>query len=146
MPGAKLQNGEFDNLPGAGKPVEGIEKPRDPDWWIKRKIESEELTGLAPPVFQLRNENERLEETLDELPSESRVREYLADFNKRVREARRQLYGGPPNVTPTRDIDAEVVAWGERRSARKAVEATESSLPQHRRRRWWNRRVGGENM
>ncbi|QPZ37896.1 DUF1992 domain-containing protein [Paramicrobacterium chengjingii] len=136
------RRGEFDNLPGAGKPLKGIDKPRDPDWWIKQKVESEGLTGFAPPVFQLRKEHERLEETLDELLSESRVREYLTDFNQRVREARRQLHGGPPVVTPTRDIDAEVTAWEERRAARKPAETTEPTAPQARRRRWWNRGRG----
>ncbi|WP_166979780.1 DUF1992 domain-containing protein [Paramicrobacterium fandaimingii] len=139
------RRGEFDNLPGAGKPLEGIDKPRDPDWWIKQKIESEGLTGFAPPVFQLRKEHERLEATLDELPSESRVREYLADFNKRVREARRQLHGGPPVVTPTRDIDAEVVAWTARRTERaSSVASTElaESTRQARRLRWWRWKSG----
>lgn len=135
------RRGEFDNLPGAGKPLTGIDKPRDPDWWIKQKVETEGLTGFAPPVFQLRKEHERLEETLDELPSESRVREYLTDFNQRVREARRQLHGGPPVVTPTRDIDAEVIAWQQRRDAGSEAQ-TASEMERPVRRRWWNRGRG----
>ena len=46
---------------------------------------------------------------------EDDVREAVEDFNRRVIEARRQLLGGPPVVTPTRDVDAEVRAWRERR-------------------------------
>ena len=38
---------------------------------------------------------------------ESDVREYVDDFNRRVIDARRQLQGGPPVVTPTRDVEAE---------------------------------------
>lgn len=66
-----MRRGEFDHLPGAGQPLAGIVRPRDPGWWIKQKVESEGLTGFAPPVFQLRKEHERLEQTRDELPSEA---------------------------------------------------------------------------
>ena len=42
----------------------------------------------------------------------------LEDFNLRVREARRQLLGGPPVITPTRDVGAETARWQQRRAAR----------------------------
>ena len=45
------------------------------------------------------------------------MREYLEDFNHRVIEARRQLLGGPPVVTPTVEIDQWVSDWSERRLA-----------------------------
>lgn len=113
-----IRRGEFDNLPGAGKPLENLTGTHDPDWWIRRKIERERLTGLGPPALTLRTENEQLDAKLDATGSEARVREILGDFNKRVVEARRQLQGGPPVVTPTRDVDAEVARWRDRRAAR----------------------------
>jgi hypothetical protein len=112
-----IRRGEFDDLPGAGKPIPGLGESHDPDWWIRRKIESEKLTGLGPPALTLRVEDRELEARLDELPTEEAVREALDDFNRRVIEARRQLLGGPPVVTPTRDIDTELAAWRERRAA-----------------------------
>ncbi|ROP48434.1 MULTISPECIES: DUF1992 domain-containing protein [unclassified Rathayibacter] len=133
-----IRRGEFDGLPGAGKPLEGLGEHHDPDWWIRRKIERENLTGIGPAAFLLRAEDRRLDEQLDRLMRESEVRAVLADFNKRVVEARRQLLGGPPVVTPLRDIDAEVSAWTERRSARLA--AAEAQHPVPPRRRWWHRR------
>lgn len=93
----------------------GLGGTYDPDWWIKHKIETEHLHGLGPPAIMLRVENAELESRLDRLPREAEVREALEDFNKRVIEARRQLLGGPPVVTPARDIEAEVLAWRERR-------------------------------
>ena len=48
------------------------------------------------------------------------MRRVVDDFNRRVIEARRQLQGGPPVVTKTRDPDAEVEAWRARRTARVA--------------------------
>lgn len=113
-----IRRGEFDDLPGAGKPLEGLGAHHDPDWWIRRKIQAENLTGLGPPAILLRTEDRELDDQLDLLGRESDVRGVLEDFNRRVREARRQLQGGPPVVTSLRDVDAEVAAWAERRAAR----------------------------
>ncbi|MFK4837347.1 DUF1992 domain-containing protein [Microbacterium sp. ZW T2_14] len=136
-----IRRGEFDDLPGAGKPIPGLGETHDPDWWIRRKIESEQLTGLGPPALRLRVESAELEGTLDALSREADVREALEDFNRRVVDARRQLQGGPPVVTPTRDIDAEVTAWQERRSARIAAQAqADADAASRRRSPWWRRR------
>ena len=130
--------GDFDDLPGAGKPLD-LGRPNDPDWWIRRKIESERLTGLGPPAIMLRVEDLELEDRLDAMGSEQDVREHLEDFNRRVRHARMQLLGGPPVVTALRDVDAEVGRWRERRAARAEASARAASTPP-RRRRWWRRR------
>jgi hypothetical protein len=111
-----IRNGDFDDLPGQGKPIEGLGDVHDPDWWIRRKIQRENLTGLGPPALTLRTENKELDGRLDAMSSEREVRETLDDFNRRVIEARRQLLGGPPVVTLVRDVDAEVERWRQRRS------------------------------
>ncbi|GGD64314.1 DnaJ family domain-containing protein [Microbacterium murale] len=129
-----IRRGEFDDLPGAGKPIEGLGTHHDPDWWIRRKIETENLSGLGPPALLLRTEDRELDASLDQLARESDVREVLEDFNKRVISARRQLQGGPPVVTKTRDVDAEIEAWRERRAARPAHVAAPEP-PRHRFRR-----------
>ncbi len=116
-----MRRGEFDDLPGSGKPLEGLDGRHDPDWWIRRKIEREQLGGLGPPALTLRVEDEQLVDRLDGMQREQAVREALEDFNRRVIEARRQLLGGPPVVTPTRDVDAEVAAWRARREERRRV-------------------------
>lgn len=112
-----IRRGDFDNLPGSGKPIPGLGATTDPDWWIRRKIERERLTGLGPPALTLRTEYASLSARLDELRTEGEVREYLEDFNHRVREARRQLLGGPPVVTPTVEADDWLRDWRERRDA-----------------------------
>ncbi|KNY05769.1 J-domain-containing protein [Microbacterium sp. GCS4] len=129
-----IRRGEFDDLPGAGKPLEGLGGHHDPDWWIRRKIETENLTGLGPPAIMLRAEDRDLDAQLDALGREADVREVLEDFNRRVIEARRQLQGGPPVVTPTRDVDIEIAAWRERRAARTTVAADEAPAAPRRRR------------
>ncbi|WP_044441678.1 DUF1992 domain-containing protein [Agreia bicolorata] len=113
-----MRRGDFDDLPGAGKPLTGLQNAYDPNWWIRQKIERERLTGLGPPALTLRTEDSQLDERLDAAPSEDAVRSMLSDFNARIIEARRQLQGGPPVVTAPRDVDAEVERWRERRDAR----------------------------
>lgn len=137
-----IRRGEFDDLPGAGKPLPGLGASHDPDWWIRRKIERENLTGLGPPALMLRVEDRELDGQLDQLARESDVREVLEDFNRRVIEARRQLLGGPPVVTKTRDVDAEVEAWRTRRAQRFAAAAAESEAETGGRRKRWRRRRG----
>jgi len=127
-----IRRGEFDDLPGAGKPLEGLGDRHDPNWWIRRKIQTEQLTGLGPPALRLRVEHAEFEDRVDALPREQDVREYVEDFNRRVIEARRQLQGGPPVVTPTRDPDEVADGWRERRAARTPPPAPEPP----RRRRW----------
>ena len=134
-----IRRGDFDNLPGSGKPIPGLGATTDPDWWIRRKIERERLTGLGPPALTLRTEYASLSARLDELRTEGEVREYLEDFNHRVIEARRQLLGGPPVVTPTVDPDDLVREWRERRDAaarRTAARSAADSPPPPRWRFW----------
>jgi DnaJ-like protein len=139
---AAIARGEFDNLPGAGKPLK-LPETHDPDWWVKRLIEREKITGIAPPAIGLRAEDAALDGELDRMATEEQVREALADFNRRVVEARRQLQGGPPVVTPTRSVEDEVNAWRQRRAERRAVvrAAELREKAETPRRRWWQRRA-----
>ena len=118
-----MRRGDFDDLPGAGRPIPGLDRVHDPDWWIRQKIEREGLTGLGPPALTLRTEDAELQLRMDAMMSEPAVRELLEDFNARVVQARRQLLGGPPVVTPTRDIETELSGWRMRRQDR--LRATE---------------------
>lgn len=140
-----MRRGDFDNLPLHGKPIPGLTGTHDPDWWVKGLIERENITGVLPSA-QLRRDDAELDDRLDREATEARVREVVADFNARVVDARRQLRGGPPVVTRTRDVDEEVRRWEERRAARRAAGAGPSSTtrrePAARRRTpgdkpWW---------
>ncbi|MER7798431.1 DUF1992 domain-containing protein [Microbacterium sp. NPDC096154] len=136
-----MRRGEFDDLPGAGKPLTGLGRGHDPDWWIRQKIERENLRGLGPPALALRVEDAEMHDRLDRLTREEDVRATLDDFNARVKHARMQLLGGPPVVTALRDVDDEVAAWRQRREQRAeaARAAAEAERPPRRRRRFWRR-------
>src|SRR5688572_30073714 len=123
------ERGDFDDLPGAGKPIEGLGTEHDPDWWVKKLVEREQISVL-PPALELRKEDVELAGRLDRMTAESEVREEVESFNARVRRARMQLLGGPPVITPERDVEAEVEAWRERRTAR--VEAQRAALEEAR--------------
>ena len=74
---------------------------------------------MLPPALQLRKEDAELDALLDRETAEKDVREAVEDFNRRIVEARRQLQGGPPVVTPTRDVEAEVQRWQAARAERR---------------------------
>jgi hypothetical protein len=52
-----MERGEFDNLPGAGKPIPALDKPHDELWWITQKLRRENLSYL-PATLALRKEAE----------------------------------------------------------------------------------------
>jgi len=131
-----MAQGKFDNLKYAGKPIPGLGESYDPDWWVKGLLQRENIHGLGPPAILLRTEDAELDATVDGQYSEQQVRDLLQDFNRRVIDARRQLQGGPPVITKTRDVDAEVERWRQRRAARAAAEVPVEPEPP---RSWWQR-------
>ena len=137
---AAMERGDFDDLPGAGKPIRDLGARHDPDWWVKQLIEREQITGVLPPALQLRKDDAELDARLDGLASEREVRRELEDFNARVMRARYTPVDGPPLVTQPRDVDSEVEQWRERRARRRTTPPATAEPPA--RRSWW-RRVRG---
>jgi hypothetical protein len=140
-----MERGDFDDLPGAGKPLE-LDETHDPNWWIKKLVERENVAVL-PPSLALRKEDAELDGTLDKVQTEADVRRHVTDFNERVVAARYRLPEGPPLVTMPRDVDETVTAWQERRTVRLAEQrakarralAEQQKTPEPRR-RWWSRK------
>ena len=46
---AAARDGQFDNLPGLGKPLPLIDEAYDPGWWVRRKLKREELAMRLTP-------------------------------------------------------------------------------------------------
>jgi hypothetical protein len=110
------ERGEFDNLPGSGKPLPDRGELYDENWWVKELVRREKLTGLAPASLRLRKEAEELMDTLATKPSESSVRAIVMDLNERIERARRGLVDGPPVILATFDVDEVVEAWRQQRA------------------------------
>jgi Domain of unknown function (DUF1992) len=138
-----IARGEFDDLPGSGKPID-LPDQHDPDWWLRSLMQREHIV-LLPPSIQLRKDDAALDVHLDQMWNEKAVRREIDEFNARVIRARYQLPAGPPLITMPRDPDATVTAWADRRAARaqkardaraeKAREAARVDDPRRRRRR-----------
>jgi DnaJ-like protein len=135
-----MDRGDFEDLPGYGKPIEGLGTEHDPDWWLKKLVERERIAVL-PPSVQLRKEDAELDDRLDTFATVADVRRELEDFNQRVIAARYRLPEGPPLVTMPRDVEREIAAWEVRREARRRRQAEAArALAPPPRRRWWRRR------
>ncbi len=138
------ERGEFDDLPGKGKPLPGLDGPDDEDWWVKGYLRREGLSAepLLPTPLQLRREIERLPDTVSGLPDERTVRVVVRELNRRIAEWVRAPVGPAVPVAPV-DVDAVVARWRADRAAlldRRAAERRAADAAQARpRRRWWRR-------
>ncbi len=136
-----MAKGEFDDLPGVGKPIAGLGRDHDPDWWLKKLVEREKISVL-PPSLQLRKDDAGLDAHLDTLPTDTEVRREVEDFNARVFRARYSAQDGqPPLVTMPRDVEATLADWRRRRAERAAARVREPQQPlaSPPRRRWRRR-------
>jgi Domain of unknown function (DUF1992) len=110
------ERGEFDNLPGAGKPIEDLDKPHDELWWIRQKLRREDFAYL-PPTIALRRAAEDALAAAARAASEDEVRRIVADINRRIMDGNRKAASGPPlNLAPF-DADRVVRDWRRRRAA-----------------------------
>jgi hypothetical protein len=113
------ERGEFENLPGVGKPLPDAGREYDEDWWVKDWLRREGGTsGVLPGTLRLRRDVEDLEALADRQHDEAGVRRIIADLNEQLRRTRVGLLDGPPVLVPPFDADAVVRGWRERRQKR----------------------------
>ncbi len=105
-----MERGDFANLPGKGKPLEGIGALHDEDWWLKAKLRAERLSYL-PPTLRIRKELEEAREAIAAASQESVVRRIIADINPRIRDVNRRGADGPPSTVMPLDEEAVVAKW-----------------------------------
>ena len=120
--------GVFDNLPGAGKPL-NIKPTGDGDFgqaWIRDYARREGVTPeeFLPTPLKLRREIEQLTEIVGEMRSEAEVRETFGDLNRRIVEWRR-IPVGPPIHVRLVNTDEMVARW----RAAQAAKATRAPAP-----------------
>src|SRR5882757_6563085 len=70
------KRGEFDDLPGAGKPLADLGRPQDETWWIKNKLRDEGLS-YTPPSLALKKRAEAALALASEAGSEAKAREII---------------------------------------------------------------------
>ncbi|MBB5937191.1 DnaJ family domain-containing protein [Streptomyces zagrosensis] len=104
------ERGEFEKLPGFGKPLDRPTAPYDESWWIKEKMAREHISFL-PPSLVLRKEVEDALEAAAKAPSERVVRRIITEINEKIRGALARPPEGPPlNLVPL-DPEHVVADW-----------------------------------
>ena len=118
---AAEERGEFDDLPGAGKPLASDSAPYRPDWWVNQVVEREKAGAYAiPPALALRKIADELTTGgAGVLSSERDVRAAVADYNERAGQVRKLPQEGRAIVLPELDADTIVAAWRAKRSSGK---------------------------
>jgi hypothetical protein len=106
-----IERGEFDNLPGQGEPIKGLNGRDDESWWVKTYLEREQLPLPLPAALALRKEVTELPETLADISDEKSVREIVADLNHRIAESHRRRLDGPPIVIGLVNVERVVAHW-----------------------------------
>src|SRR4029453_4191712 len=95
------ERGDFDNLPGTGKPLPDAGREYEEDWWVRDWLRREgaPASGL-PPALQLRRGAEDREKLGGGRSSGAAVRELVTSLNEQIRKARVGLMDGPPVLLP----------------------------------------------
>ncbi len=110
------ERGEFDNLPGAGKPIPGLgKKPYDELWWLKSLLKREEL-GYTVEAMAVRTEIDKALQKAATAPSESALRTILGDVNDKIRHMNRTQVAGPPSNIAEVNVNEAVRRFREQRA------------------------------
>lgn len=136
------ERGAFDDLPGKGRPLPGLDRPYDENWWIRGWLEREGVTAeaLLPASILLRREIDRLPETVRALHTEAEVRDAARELNRRIAEHIRFPSGPRVPVAPVR-VDEVVARWHAERGSTGPPASPSRPEPEAapERRSWWRR-------
>ncbi|MDJ0786809.1 MAG: DUF1992 domain-containing protein [Myxococcota bacterium] len=111
------EDGLFDDLPGAGKPLRNLEEVSDPLWWAKSLMRRERLSVL-PPTLEIRGKVEKTLAALPELRREEEVRVRLEALNDEIRKLNSRVHEGPPTRQAPLDVARLVRQWRRERRER----------------------------
>jgi hypothetical protein len=112
--GEARERGEFDHLPGEGKPLEDVGETHDALWWIKKWLRREGFS-ILPKELELRRKLESELEAIWSLPSEKAFRERVEKLNEEIRRHNATVTSGPPTTLSPLDVEEMAEAWRRRR-------------------------------
>ncbi len=111
-----MERGEFSSLPGEGRPLpESWYADRDPDWWLRRKLATEDVRAILPPALLVRRERENILDTLADVASEDQARAVIEGVNERIVASNVRRDPGPVVLTKKLDVEQTLQAWRARR-------------------------------
>jgi hypothetical protein len=105
-----MENGDFDNLPGHGRPLPDLDVIHDEMWWVRKKLRREQASFL-PPTLAIRKELEDTLEAVAAAGTEAHVRELVAGINARIRQVNATATSGPPSTVGPLDVERVVERW-----------------------------------
>jgi len=111
------EDGAFDDLAGAGKPLADLGDSYDPDWWVKKLIRREQVSVL-PPALELLRKVQVGVERIWAVPREAEVRARVQALNAEIARANAQTAEGPPTRLGPLDVEAIVAEWRSRATRR----------------------------
>ncbi|HEY2225500.1 DUF1992 domain-containing protein [Actinomycetospora sp.] len=134
-----MEAGQFDDLPGAGKPLT-LPSLHDENWWIRSKLRAEGVStdALLPPSLRLRKEIEGLDDAVRDLRDEDAVRQVVVELDRRVVDHLRAP-SGPAVPIRRPSADTVVERWREVRAASRPAPRPASTPPPGPHRPWWRR-------
>lgn len=105
--------GDFDDLPGAGKPLPPPSgRDAATDWMIRNAREGDiDRSAFLPPSLALPREIQDLPGKLAKVRSERQVREIVEDLNDRIRKAHAMPQDGPVLRARPLDVEETVASW-----------------------------------
>jgi hypothetical protein len=109
-----MEEGVFDNLPGAGKP---LGQDYDPDRWVKQLMQREGVSTMLPPSLELVRKVRAELAAIQKLDHEATVRRRIVALNAEIAKVNATVVEGPPTRLATLDIDQVVARWQQARSA-----------------------------
>jgi hypothetical protein len=109
------EQGEFEGLSGAGKPIPGIDRPHDELWWVRQMLDRENISVL-PGHLALRKEAEREVARALDAPSEPAARRIVAALNAKIAQHNRTATSGPGSDMA--ELSVEEILEHRRRSGR----------------------------
>ena len=113
-----MEEGAFDNLPGAGKPLPNLGQDFDLNVWVRQLAQREQLTiSMLPPSLELLRKVEKELAAVNKLDDEASVRSRVAALNAEIAKVNATMTEGPPTRLGRLDVDQVVARWRQARSA-----------------------------
>lgn len=115
--GEAIERGDFDALPGAGRPLRDLDARRDENAWIRDKLRRERAAPPPPPAIQIRIDVDAALASLATLQTEEEVRSLAEHLNDRIRTVNRTTVIGPPTTLGPMPVEEVVARWRRERAA-----------------------------
>lgn len=110
-----IDRGDFDNLPGSGRPL-NLGRPGHERTWAERRMEGEDLAGVLPGPLGVRRQKQDIQQTLADVSDEETARAVVVHLNEQIVRSNVLPWSGPTIITGRLDVEATLAEWRRRRS------------------------------